>query len=389
MAMTGPTFKVLKLVHGGMGLVRDGGASILVRLVAPGDEVRIRLTGGGRRSSRAEVVEVVEASPLRVEPRCELFGRCGGCDFQHIDYAAQPGLKREIVAEVFSRVAKLEVAPAPTSPASAPYNYRSRIKLQVRAGKVGFFAAGSRDFIPTLHCHLASDEINLAIPSLAKLARSLKAKTVELVMHEGGELVALPGRRGAPAHVMREDKGVEWTPDPGRSSPFTQVNPSQNEKLREVVGKLAGASGGRLALELFAGSGNLTEVLLPHFEELIAVDSDPAAKEWFNRGVGKEEEGKAVFVSATVEQYLGTAGADKLSPDLILLDPPRTGAKKAVPAIIALAPPSIIYVSCDPATLARDVKELAGAGYQFDSLHPIDMFPQTAHIEVVAMLKKN
>jgi len=382
MNMDNKVYKVEKLVHGGLGLVRDTEGVVFVAFVIPGETVRIGAIRKERRRRTAERVEVVEPSPERAVPPCPLFGRCGGCQLQHVSYEAQLRFKREIVQEVLARLAGVEAEVAPVLPAASPWHYRARIKLQVRRGIAGFFAEGANELLPVPHCYIARDELNALLPTLGGLVRARGTETVELMLLPDGGLWAIAAGRGRKTY--RWVNGG-WTPDAGQRAAFSQVNPERNEALRELVAGLAGQGPCAKAIDLYAGTGNLAGALLGRCEQVTAVDSDPAAMELGRRSIGKDHAARVRFVNMKAEDFLaGASDADR--PDLVVLDPPRSGARPAVSGIIRLAPPRVIYVSCDPATLARDLKDLAREGYALRSITPLDMFPQTAHIETVSLI---
>lgn len=381
--MNDSIYKVEKLVHGGLGLVRGEEGVLFVPLVIPGEMVRI---GGVRREGRrriAETVEIVGPSPERVAAPCPLFGRCGGCQLQHVSYTAQLRFKREIVGEALGRIAGVEAEVAPMLPAASPWHYRARIKLQARSGRAGFFAERSKEFLPVERCYIARNEINDLLPTLGGLARVKGTRTVELMLKPDG-VAAIASGRGL--KVYRRVSGG-WAPDAAQRVAFTQVNPERNLALMDLVAELAGLGPCAAAIDLYAGAGNLTIPLLGSCSQVTAVDNDPSAAELGRQRVGQENAGRVRFVNMNAEDFL--AGLQEIDrPDLVVLDPPRSGARPAISCIIRLAPPRIIYVSCDPATLARDLKDLVRAGYRLSSITPLDMFPQTAHIETVSLIER-
>jgi len=383
-------FIVEKLVAGGYGIVRAGNETVFVPYVIPGEKVGIEIEPGSKKPIRAKLVEIVIASPDLVEPPCVLFGRCGGCQFQHINYEAQLKFKVGILSENVAWMAKIRPDINPIVSSAKHYNYRSRIKLHVKGDFVGFYAERKKDFLPVKYCHLAHDSINDAISSLNSLFR-YKPKTIELINENDEYIVAIVEGAGW-RKIFRFDRNrelsEEWQPARDQKVAFEQVNVEQNAVLRNIVRDAVARIKPEGVIELYSGSGNLTEVILPYASWLAAVDSDRRAvvlgRDKF-RGIS----GKPLkFVHKRAEDYLEYALNKGLKPDLIVLDPPRTGAKEAIKGILDIAPKYIIYVSCDPATLARDLKSLLADQYKLQSLTPIDMFPQTAHIEAVAALSR-
>ncbi len=385
--MADQVYTIEKLVAGGMGIVHDGQQTIFIPFVIPGEQVKIRVEPGTRKPVRASVQELVSHSPDRVEPPCPLFMRCGGCQLQHLAYPAQVSLKQVILAETLLRLGHVQAPLNPIIPSPQSYHYRRRIKLHVQAGQAGFYAEWKKELVPVPYCYLAEDTINRALPTLAEFIERDRARSIELIVEEGTTCLAVVESRRE-EKIYRRQEGKSWRPAPEQKIAFQQVNPEQNQALRKLVSGLAAEIRPSGVIELYAGSGNLTEVILPHCGWLAAVDADRAAVELARETLEKTSAGRVKFVDQAAEPYLASALKTKLKPDLIVLDPPRTGAKEAISGIIRLAPPHLIYVSCDPASLARDLQALFAAGYQLHSLTPLDMFPQTAHIEAVAVLVK-
>jgi 23S rRNA (uracil1939-C5)-methyltransferase len=385
--MADQVYTIEKLVAGGMGIVHDGPQTIFIPFVIPGEQVKIRVELGTHKPLRAAVQEFISRSPERVAPPCPLFMRCGGCQFQHLAYPAQVSLKWEILAETLLRLGHLQAEPSPVIPSPKSYHYRRRIKLHVQAGQAGFYAEWKKELVPVPYCYLAEDTINRALATLAEFIERDRARSIELIVEEGTTCLAVVESRRE-EKIYRRQEGKSWRPAPEQKIVFQQVNPEQNQALRKLVSGLAAEIRPSGVIELYAGSGNLTEVILPHGGWMIAVDADRAAVELARETLEKTSSGRVKFAHQAAETYLASALKTKLKPDLIVLDPPRTGAKEAIPGIIRLEPAHIIYVSCDPASLARDLKALIAAGYQLHSLTPLDMFPQTAHIEAVAALGK-
>jgi 23S rRNA (uracil1939-C5)-methyltransferase len=384
--MEASTYIVEKLVHGGLGLVRDGASVILVPDVLPGERVRLRIVAGPRKALRAEAVEIVEPSPARVAPVCALFGRCGGCRLQHASYAAQLAFKPAVLAEDLARLAGISLGLDPIIPAPAPFHYRSRVRLHYQRGRFGFFGEDRKDFWPVKHCWLAAEALNdslRALPALVRRTRGLRE--AELIAHDDAVYAVTNPGRGERTY-RRTDDASGWR-ETDRRLAFEQVNPGQNQALRRLVAEHCRRLAPELALELYAGAGNLTAAAAAHCGRVLAVDSDPdaaaLAAEMF-----APEGGRVRFQCLRAEEFVERALADGLTPDLIILDPPRTGAREIMAGIARLAPRAILYISCEPATLARDLKALAPAGYRPISIIPIDMFPQTAHLECVVLVER-
>jgi len=392
MPLKNRTFKVEKLAHGGMGIVRDASHAVFVPFVIPGEEVKIRVEAGSKKPVRAALVEVVSPSPDRVVPACPLFGECGGCQFQHISYPAQLKYKAEILAESLAWIAKIKHTIEPFAPSPRQYHYRSRIRMHVRRGKAGFFAREKKKLVPVKYCFISHESINRAIPYLEPLIGAGDSEAVELINENETIAAVVESRGGATVYRMVEKGRVqayEWAPAPDLKTAFQQVNPEQNHALRSIISANVADIRPEGVLELYAGAGNLTEVLLPLSRWVVSVEAEGAAVELAREKLGNLDEQRLKFLHEKADAALDQAFEEGLKPDLVLLDPPRTGAKESLPGIMRLRPGHIIYVSCDPATLARDLKSMLLEGYQLKSIVPLDMFPQTSHIEAIAVLTKH
>lgn len=346
------------LVAGGRGLGKADGVPVFVPGSAPGDVVRVRVTRRHKSYCEAEIEEMIEPSPARVTPRCPVFDSCGGCQWQHLSYAAQIEWKQTILAEQLRRLGGIaEPNVLPTIEAKSPWNYRSRIQLQIdKSGRAGFYRRGSHDVIEFDECAIAAPAINERLAA-------------------------------AKEHLRKQGKGRHLRVDGGKG--FSQVNPEQNEQLQQLVKEGVHAHGGGRVLELYCGNGNLTFPIAEVAETVIGVDDYAGAirhaKSAAKRGAITNVEFHATSALRMLDEML----QDELECDGVILDPPRRGAAEAIAALIELAPRWIGYISCDPATLARDLKSLLAAGYNHESSQPIDMFPQTFHIESLTWLNRS
>jgi len=331
------------LAFGGDGVARHEGRVVFVPFTAPGELVEIRILHDKKNFVRAEVVRVVEPAPGRVEPRCPVFGRCGGCQYQHLAYDTQVSAKSSQVRETLQRLGG--VSPdlvAAVVPSPAPWSYRNRISVHVEQGQVGFRGLDNRSLVEVSRCHIASDAVN------AKLAA----------------LRSAPGRDGT--YSLRED-GVN-------PQGFAQCNAGAAALLRECAVRAAGQ--GERLFEGFCGSGFFTELLASAFREIAACDSD-------ERLIRQAPRLPGVRWHCLLAELL----YHKEAAPVVFLDPPRDGLPEAMTEAILRKPPTrLVYVSCNPATLARDAKRLAQS-LRVVSVTPFDLFPQTAHIECVAVLE--
>lgn len=419
------------LAYGGEG-VAHAPRAIFVAGGAPGDRLRVRVQEDRGRWARAELVSVLRPGPDRRTPPCPLAGRCGGCQWQHVTEEAQRAAKRQAVEDALRRIGALPDVVVPPLPAAGPsLGYRRRARLQIRwrdgSPIVGFHAPGSHAIVDVPACIQMSEglrrahtalrralekagpipgveEADLAVgaedgPGVAAfhLARrapaASRARLGELASASvaAGDLqgVAVLGAGNRLAGAWGDVTIAHHVPAgalPGapytlrqRAWAFAQASWEANVLLvRAVIEALGDPPPARL-LELYAGSGNFTLPLSARCAELTAVEGDPQAAADLRENLARA--GRRVRVmAAPVERALGRAPR----AEAVLLDPPRAGAATALPAILARRPRRIVYVSCDPATLARDLRSLARAGYAVPEVRALDLFPQTYHVETVA-----
>lgn len=404
--------KVESLVHGGEALARHEGRVVFVRGAAPGDVVEAELTGEGR-FERARPLRVLQRGPARVEAPCPIVDRCGGCSVQHVSYEVQLAAKRELTADALERIGGFPRGSYPLRAIVASpeqFRYRRRARLhRAQAGKWGFAQAGAAAIT-------AVDECLLFEPLLQQLADAVRAAgdlpgvdEVGLLAGSGkGAIDLRPGaeiskalrKRAGALLQSRIVKGVtlgaEIIGDPVvadgplpsgarlRSRPdlFAQANRAMVPLLQAQV--MAALGDARRILELFCGSGTLTLPLLGAGREVTAAETAGPALALLRRSA--DEAGLSVRLIAGDAARIARAFDEPV--DAVLLDPPRTGAASAVEPIAALRPARVVYVSCDAPTLARDGKLLAAAGYRLAGATPMDLFPQTAHFEVVAAFER-
>jgi 23S rRNA (uracil1939-C5)-methyltransferase len=378
---TEATLTIEKLVYGGDGLARLDGKVVLVPYVLPGEVVRAEIDRLKNDLFRGKVVELITPSPSRVTAGCPYFLRCGGCQYQHIDYSIQVEQKRAILREALQRVGKIEVAGEIDVVAGDPWQYRNRIQLHIDRGQVGYFEHGSHRLCPIDRCPIASPALNDAI---AKLNRQATA-TAELFTNETEVQVNVLDRVPRSALTALQSIGVSGPIDyagfqVSRNS-FFQVNRFLIDRLLEVA--LSGSQGD-LALDLYAGVGLFAVGLAERFKQVIAVESSRSAFSDLERNV--QTRGLPITAeNKTTEEYLATYEAH---PDLILADPPRSGLDKhVVVELLRIRAPRLTIISCDPATLARDLQGLLAEAYRIEKITLVDLFPQTFHIEAVVDLR--
>ncbi len=365
-----------RLVAGGDGLARREGKALFVPGVLPGERVLARVVESRRDFDRAALVEVLEPSPDRVRPACPLVGRCGGCDWLHSAHGAQIALKRAIVGESLRRTGRLERDEPPLEPGPA-LAYRNRVQLHRHpSGSLGYREAASERVVAAAACPVAVAPLN------ALLADPPRPDEIAL------DRFAAFGDDGWSACEGRDDDRDLSVEVAGRRLVFSigcffQSNLAVVQTLaRHVMSAVAGAAGGTLA-DLYAGVGLFGALAAERFERVVAVESSAMSLAFARRNVGAE---RLQAFPMSVEQWVST-GAPGGPFAAVIADPPRAGLGRAVREwLIAARPATFVYVSCNPVTLARDLGELASAGFRIDDLRLFDFYPQTSHVEAAAVL---
>ena len=432
-----------KLIYGGDGLARlpadakGRGKAVFLPYVLAGEKVEAVLTEEKPGFARARPESIVEASPHRIAAACPYFRSCGGCHYQHATYDHQLEIKKEIVRETMRRTAKLELACEVEVHPSPPWNYRNRARLQLQTRTTfaaGYFKLGSHELLPVENCPISSPLINRAIGALWQTGRAGKVpegtREIEFFASADDSQLLAEVYCGAEArrsvvrewaeefcHSMREVVGVVAFRHSGGEAPeklvtvgadhltyqtglatyrvsagsFFQTNRFLTDKLVEIV---TGQQSGELALDLYAGVGLFSTALGGDFHHIVSVESSQTS----TADLSYNQRPNGIAIQATTEKYLaqiGSGGTGKGAvllhtahrPDLAVVDPPRSGLGERVARLLAnLGAPRVTYVSCDPATLARDLVVLLGAGYRIEHVHLVDLFPQTFHLESVVHL---
>ena len=395
--MTDPVVDVGPVAHGGHCVARLDGQVVFVRHTLPGERVRIRITERSKRFLRADAVEVLKPAPDRVPAPCAYTGDCGGCDFQHVSPAGQRRLLTAVVREQLERLAGLTWEGEVEAVQPDDLGWRTRVAFAVdEEGRAGLRRHRSHHVVPL-------DECLIAHPDLPRvLDRRWDAESVEAIVSSTGERLLVTDAT-IPDEMERRVDGVvavDGTVRGGRGaltervhdtamrvsgSGFWQVHPAAAVTLVDAVLEAAQARPGDTVVDLYAGGGLFTSFLADAVGEqgtVVSVESDRQAARDARRNL--HDRPQVRLVAATVERALGSEQVG--SADVVVLDPPRSGAKRAVAGIAALAPRRVVYVACDPSALARDLATFAGLGYRLDSLRAFALFPMTHHVECVATL---
>lgn len=403
------------LTYGGDALGRlPDGRAVFVPLALPGERVRVEAVEEKRGHVRARLLEVLEASPRRIAPRCLHFGVCGGCHYQHLAYEDQVQAKTDILREQLQRLAGLENPPVlPMLPDPRGWDYRNTVQFHLTGeGRVGYQKLGSNETFAIQECHLLEEGLDAIwphldlqpLPGLERVGLRLGAGDDVLLTLESEDInppemtldlpISVAHLSPAGAILMAGDDFVVvdllGRPFKVSAGSFFQVNSLQAERMVELVLAATGlrqgsAVGDEIVLDLYCGAGLFSAFLAPHCARLVGVESSPAACDDFAVNLNEFDH---------VELYQGRAEdilpRIDVHPDVIIVDPPRAGLAPAVSdALVKLAAKRLVYVSCDPATLARDLRRLLSVGYRLEYVQPVDMFPQTFHIESVSFLTRD
>lgn len=385
-----------KLVYGGEGLARVDGQVLLTPFVLPGERVTVRTQQVKTGLLRGSSVQVLDASPRRVIPQCEYFGTCGGCDYQHAEYAYQLEQKKAILRETLQRLGGIEFADGIHTISGPEWEYRNRIQLHFADGNVGFHRAGSHELCAIDHCPISSPKLNEVIGKLAwavkrpewpKFLRSLEVFTnesdVQLNIVDTTRPVAARFFEWCETFIVGVAKNAISYEAHGHNfqisrGSFFQVNRFLVDQLVDEV--LRDAHGAK-AIDLYAGVGLFSLPLAQQFYEVEAIERGGPAY----RDLEANTEQRVKTYKSSAEEFL--VGIES-APDLIVADPPRAGLEKdATAELLRLKPAALKIVSCDPSTMARDVKKLLEA-YRIARLTLVDLFPQTYHFEVVVHLER-
>ncbi|MEL7645763.1 MAG: class I SAM-dependent RNA methyltransferase [Anaerolineaceae bacterium] len=407
------TIRIEKCVYGGdgMGRLADGRA-VFVPFTLPGEEVLVEIIEDNKKFARGRMAQLLEPSSQRIPALCPHFGVCGGCHYQHALYPTQLELKLQILADQLARLGGITNPPLNgITPSAENWNYRNQVQFHLNAlGQPGYMDLSGKQVIPISQCFLALPDLELLRKQLdlspeARLTRvSLRQDSLEeqFILLEGLEEIAPEMILDLPASVSYQSPDGRATTLAGQDqlvyevlgrqltiSPesFFQVNLGLAEKMLDYVLKLLPAQKDMRILELYSGAGFFSLFLAERCRELIAIESSPSA--CYDFAANLDAYDHVSLYEGAVEDVLPALVADLKTPDLVLLDPPRAGLHPAArKALQQLLPPQIIYVSCDPSTMARDLKHLLEAGYALQDVLAFDMFPQTYHIETVALMSR-
>jgi 23S rRNA (uracil1939-C5)-methyltransferase len=391
---------VESVAFGGDGVARHEGYVLFVPDVIPGERVVIRLTAAKRSYGRGVPIRVAMPSADRTEPRCKVYGVCGGCQYQHVEYERSLVLKEQQIKEVVLRIGGLSVDDVcePIHPAPEPYGYRSSISLRARkqgkAWEVGYSARDNESFVSVSNCPIASSMINASIPCIGSVLDDLphRDRIKDIILKcSGEEVVAYPTYHGRFRAVSEERLSYHIGSLVFRYGPttFFQINHALIRPLANLVAEGLDPHRDESLFDLYAGVGLFSIALAGRYRRVFGIETGREAVAFFQDNIRENNLSNVTAVRGVVEKSLGRIrheiGSEKAS---VLVDPPREGMKDNVVRFLNEAPVRrLVYVSCDPSTLARDLKKL-GAAYALLKITPLDMFPQTKHIEAVAVMEQ-
>ena len=431
----------------GTGIARVDGQVVFVPGTLPGEVCKIRIAHIGRSAVFAELLRVEQPSAHRVEPDCPYFPRCGGCALRHMDYAQELELKRAHVYNCLTRIGGQTLSSLPITGAEQIDGYRNKVQFPVQEqnGKpvAGFFAGKTHTVIPVAHCRIQPDCADAIRGAVLSWMEQYHIRAYDEQTHTGyirhiyirfgaesGQILVcivancaqLPKKKQLVAALLAAEPGIttivfspntkkgntvlgtEFHPLYGDgtitdtlcglqfrlSAPaFYQVNHAQAERLYEKAVQLAGLTGNETVLDLYCGTGTITLCLARHAKKAIGVEIVPQAIEDAKFNAAQNGMENAEFFCMDAGQAAKMLADRRTRPDVIVVDPPRKGVSAdVIEAIGAMAPQRVVYVSCDPATLARDLKLLTAAGYTLQTVEAFDLFPRCAHVETVVLLSR-
>lgn len=415
--------EIESLAFGGLGLAKEDGKVFFVRGGLPKDVLEIKIIKDKGKYAEAVISKIIEPSPDRIEPSCPVFNLCGGCQLQNLNYHAQLREKEYILKETLWRLGGLHdalIEPIISSPNK--FRYRNKVTLSTWFYKghwhLGYNQKGSTRKVPIDSCPISTNIVDKTIKRIYQVLVSLGDPHFPLdkihVSSNGVKsqitLVPLHNRKGdtlktlhrhLKRHTETENVSIAGIGETGfefsildnqfmtTPSAFTQVNSSVNELMIQTVLEWAELTESTTVLDLYSGIGNFSIPLAKASKEVLGVEISRNSVKLANKNLELNSIKNIVFQNASSEDAITILNDQEETFDLVVLDPPREGSKEIIDGLVKLAPEKIIYISCDPATLARDLKKLGELGYKIIKIRPFDMFPQTFHIESVTLLAKS
>jgi len=380
---------VEKIVPNGFGLAFAENLTVFVALAVAGERLRVKIYQLKGKTAFAEIVEIIEPSNHRVAPECVYFGRCGGCNFQQIDYETSLETKVGIIRDCLSRIGKIDwTAEIPIIPSPKSYNYRARAAwhIDTRRRKIGYFQRNSHQVIDVETCPILTPELQTTLDDLRREIEweSFWSEIVEIEAANSGQDVSIYSNE-----IVAPSDEISFPAKCNRyfynANSFFQGNPFLIESLIETAVKDAK---GKTALDLYCGVGLFTLPLAENFTKVIGVEGNERAVDFARKNIEQARIEHAQIFRENVGDWLAENAKDLQEIDFVLLDPPRSGTEKeTIENLLKIKPKEISYVSCEPATLARDLRILSES-YSIESITALDLFPQTHHVETIVRLCK-
>lgn len=442
------TIEIASLGHSGEGVGRYQGFTVFVAGALPGERVQVKITLVKKNYAIGQLQEIIVPSPNRVEPPCAIYAACGGCQLQHLDYSAQLAVKRQMVVDAIERIGKLaNVTVHPAIGAEEPWYYRNKMQFPIGRSKnelvIGCYAQGTHQIINTGDCLIQHAANNRITEEVRQVAIELGLSTYDEATGKGvlrhvlgrvgsatGEVMVvlvtatdelprketiierltkrIPGLVSIVHNVNSQKTNIvlgkrtrtiwgkdtiadrlgEFVFDISALS-FFQVNNAQTEKLYSKAVEYAGLTGSETVIDAYCGTGTIALFLAKQAAKVYGIEIVLPAIENAKRNAERNKVGNVEFIAGDAIEVMPKLYAQGIRPDVIVVDPPRAGCENLVLETFArMQPKRIVYVSCNPASLARDLAVLAEYGYQTKEIQPVDMFPQTYHVECVALIER-
>ena len=383
--------KIERIVPQGLGLGFAEKTTFFVALAAKGDVLKVKVNQVKGKIAFAEIVEIIEPSADRVKPECPYFGRCGGCDFQHLHYQAQLAAKLAMLNDCLTRIGKIKYEREVTVIASPrEYGYRARAAwhLDVRRRKFGYFRRHSHDVIDVEVCPILTENLQNTLTELRGEIewQSFYGSKVEIEAANAGSEVSIYSDE-----IIEPTDDITFDANGEKylysANCFFQGNTSL---INDLIETAVGGASGKHALDLYCGVGLFTLPLAQTFDKVSGIEGSEKAVEFAVRNIENAQIENAAFHAQAVGEWLTEHQAELGEVDFVLLDPPRTGAEpETIAGLLKIKPKNISYVSCEPAILARDLRILIDGGYAIETMTMIDLFPQTHHVETIVRLIMN
>lgn len=435
------------LSSSGEGVGKIDGFTVFVPQAIPGDKVRARITTLKKRYGIGEILEMVEPSKDRIKPKCSLFGKCGGCQIMHMDYDAQLKMKRNKVEQTLSRIGKISTKVNPTIGVENPFEYRNKgqfpVGIKNNKAIMGAYEMGTHNIVDTSYCHIQAPATKIIIKTIKKYIDDFNIEVYDEVKRTGlirhivsrfgfatgdvmvvlvtngrrlpykDELIRMlkedvPGLKSIVQNINTrntnvvlgdetfvlygEDRIVDYIDDLKfniSSKSFFQVNSIQTKVLYDKVLEYANLKGDEVVFDIYCGIGTISLFLAKKAKEVHGVEIVKSAIEDAKVNAKINNINNAKFYTGKGEDVVPRLYKEGLYADIVVVDPPRKGCEESVlETMVNMAPGKIIYVSCNPATLARDLAYLVEGGYKVVEVQPVDMFPQTTHVECVVLMSR-